>query len=165
MEEVFKWLLTVGSASVAAYVGSWLALGKAKKEKVWLQKQEAYLNIIEALHNTIIWADEEYAVNFPYPLPTVSKEKLHELRSNQDRAMEVLRKHVHLGELVVSKSASDKLETMLSEYYGEEFRFYDDPSLHDNQSDEASKHYQKLRELAEQHIKEIKDIAKSDLGL
>jgi len=64
MDEGIKWLLTLASASFAAYLGSLFALKRSKNEKLWIQKQEAYLSIIESLHNIIIWADEEYALHF-----------------------------------------------------------------------------------------------------
>jgi len=165
VDEIGKWLLTVASASLAAYLGSLLALGKAKKEKLWLQKQEAYLSIIDALHNIIIWADEEYASNFPNPLPTVGKDKLNELRRSQQKSLDVLRKHVHLGGLVVSGSASSKLEELLSAYFDEEFRFFDGSYYEHEAAEKISDHYLNLRTIAKKHIEEVKGIAKQDLGL
>lgn len=165
MEELVKWTLTVGAASIAAYVGSLLALGKAKKEKLWIQKQEAYLSIIGALHNLIIWADEEYSANFPVPLPTVGNEKLEELRRERIKALDVLRKHVHLGGLVVSKDASAKLDVILTEYFGEESDFFQEDFPEDEHSDEVSEHYSRLRQIVDRHIEDVKRIAKEDLGL
>lgn len=165
MDEIIKWILTIVSASFAAYIGSLLALGKAKKEKIWLQKQKSYLSIVESLHNIIIWADEEYSSNFPTPLPTVGKEKIDELRRNQQTSLDILRKHVHLGGLVVSRDASSKLEKLLSEHFGEEYRFFDDPYYEHEAAEKISDHYLNIRKIAEKYIAEVKVIAQDDLGI
>jgi hypothetical protein len=164
LDEILKWFFTIISASFAAYFGSLFALGKTKKEKLWLQKREAYLSIIESLHNIIIWADEEYSSNFPFPLPTVEKDKLDELRRNQQTSLDILRKHVHLGGLVVSRNASSKLEELLSEYFSEEFRFFDDIPHHEHEAAEMiSNHYLNIRKIVENHIEQVKVIAQNDL--
>lgn len=164
MDEVIKWLLTVASASFAAYIGSLFALKRSKNEKLWVQKQEAYLSIIESIHNIIIWADEEYAEHFPIPLPSVSKKKLEELRISKKAAIDSLRKHVHLGGLIVSLEASKQLDKLLSEYYSTEFAIFDEPH-YEVPSDDISKLYSKIRELAEKNVEEVKALAKKDLNI
>lgn len=164
MDEGIKWLLTLASASFAAYLGSLFALKRSKNEKLWIQKQGAYLNIIESLHNIIIWSDEEYALHFPMPLPSVSKKKLDELRINQRVAIDSLRKHVHLGGLIVSLDASKQLDELLSEYYSAEFAIFDEPH-YEGPSDDISKLYSKIREIAEKNIEKVKTLAKKDLNL
>lgn len=167
--QIADWLFTVAAASVAAYVGSMFALGKEKKEKIWTQKQEAYLNIIDALHNLIIWTEEEYSVNFPTPLPNSGKEKINEFRIDKDKSIQILKKHVHRSNLILSKTASEKLESILAEYFQEDDNFFFDYHRYENppygKTIEISEHYSRLREIIQKHISGVIEIAKTDLEI
>ena len=162
-EELVKWLLTIISASLAAYVGSILALSKSKKITIWQKKQNAYLKIIESLHNILVYAEEESSSYLPVPSGNENISK--KLKTRKEISLDVLRKYVHLGCLVVSKDASLKLEQLLSELYDEEFRFYEVP-FHDHKAAEKiSDHNFKIRKIVEKHIIELKGIASKDLKI
>jgi hypothetical protein len=45
---------------LAAFIGSFLALRKYKKEKIWQEKYNAYKEILAAIQNMKHWADETY---------------------------------------------------------------------------------------------------------
>lgn len=168
-DEIWKWLLTILSATLAAYLGSIFALRKTKIEKLWLQKQEAYLNIIDSIYNIIQWADEEYIASFPYPIPfpSAGKEGRKELRIKQKISLDTLRKHVHLGGLIVSKEMSSKLEALLKEYDNQISELIDEPYEDGNaQSMEMiSEHYTNISEITAKYINEVRELAKKDLGL
>lgn len=169
MDEILKWLFTIISVTIAAYLGSFFALRKTKIEKVWLKKQEAYLNIIESIYNISQWADEEYLTSFPYPIPfpSVGKEGRNELRIKHKISLDTLRKHVHLGGLIVSKEISLKLEDLLKEYDNQISELIDEPYEDGNvQSMEMiSEHYTKISKITVKYINEVRELAKKDLGV
>lgn len=168
INSVPTWVYTLVTATFAAYIGSYFALKKSKYEKVWFQKQEAYLSIIESLHNITIWADKKYVEAFPYPVPfpSAGKEELIELQAKQKLSLDILRKHVHLGGLVVSKGASKKLEELLKEYDSEVSDAIEQPFQGDiDTMVELAEHYTRLEIITRKYIDEVRNIAKKDLKL
>jgi hypothetical protein len=59
-QSLLSWLSSFAAQLLAAFIGSFLALRKYKKETIWQEKYNAYKEILAAIQNMKHWADETY---------------------------------------------------------------------------------------------------------
>ncbi len=151
------------STFLGAYLAYILSLTKGKKEKIWLRKHEAYMEIIDSLHEVYIWGLQKEAALMPN-FGSRSSEQLKELSISKDKALDILSKYSHVGILIISEGASKMLEETLKEYYSNEIYYNAEIAI---QGDfwEKAEYYGKLHESFRHTISRIKDIARSELGI
>jgi uncharacterized membrane protein YraQ (UPF0718 family) len=160
--DVLKWLFSLITAIVAAFLGSTLALRKTKTERRWQAKYDAYQKILAAVESMRYWAEESYASNLL--LPSVSSEKLSELRDGYHEAKRELWSYVHIGELIVCIASRELLEDLLVEIAREEFRFEDD-SIDDSEFPAALAHHcDQIRTAITKALPKLLELAKADIG-
>ena len=160
--EVAKWLLSLVTAIVAAFVGSTLALRKTKTERRWQAKYDAYQQILAAVEAMRYWAEECYASNLL--LPAVSGEKLSELSNRYQEAKRELWGYVHVGELIISSASRQLLEEVLVEIGRQEFRFEDD-SVDDAEIPAALAHHcDDIRTAVAKALPKLLQLARADIG-
>lgn len=58
--EVPAWLISFFTALIADFFGSYIAIKKFKKEKIWQEKYQSYQEILSALEAILLWSNETY---------------------------------------------------------------------------------------------------------
>ncbi len=159
--EFLKWIFTVLTAAIAAFLGAYVGLGKYKREKAWDAKNQAYQNILNALNEIRFWANENYSQSLC--LPTTNSKTSEELYKSYANAKEQLEKYVYIGELIISTKAKELLETLLQELSSEDFRFEDEGIDESNADREMATHCEKIRKIVETHLPHLVSLARADL--
>jgi hypothetical protein len=149
-------------AVIAAFVAAFLATRRTKSETRWRAKFDAYARVLGAVEDMRFWAEETYASNLL--LPTVGSDELKAATRRYDEAKRVLWSYVHVGVLVISDEAREKLDEMLSSIAREEIRFDMDAGNEDDYSADLANHCDNVRNLVATHLPGIVTTAKHDLG-
>ena len=107
MEYLSKILVPLLIGFVSAYFGSYLAVRKFKKEKLWERRERAYTEIIDALYAMLQHCEihkEDYGQGTGY-----SKEKELEFRDAYSAAHWKIKKTTDIGAFVISNEAHKAL--------------------------------------------------------
>lgn len=163
MDSVTTILISLCSTFFGALFVYLFSFPKEKKEKIWLRKHDAYTEIIDSLHEVYIWALEEAAARYPN-LASRSSEQLKELSLKKDKALDILSKYSHVGVLIISNKASERLKEVLEKYSSERSFYINEIAMQEDSLRQAD-HYNDIQKLFSNTISCIKDIAQEDLGI
>jgi len=156
-----EWFASLFSVLLAAFAGSWLALRKTKRERVWEARYEAYRQILSAIHDMRYWAEEAYSANLC--LPSVGSEKLRSLAARFDEAKHELSSFVHVGELLIAERSREALEDLVTAISKEEFEFGDDPVSEADFPNRYTDHCDRIRSIVSERLPGILELAKADI--
>jgi hypothetical protein len=161
--EVARWVLSIVTALVAAFVGTTLAVRRTKRERRWQATYDAYQQILSSVEDIRFWAEETYASNMMLPSP--GTDALRAASSRFDEAKRRLSGFVHVGELVINGESRAMLEALLHEIASEEFRFEAD---NDNAAEvdfpsALANHCDLVRKLVNDRLPAILQAARADL--
>jgi hypothetical protein len=154
-------LKSFGEPLLAALLVAFLAFRRTKSETKWRAKHDAYQRILSSVEDIRYWAEETYADALM--LPSIGQQRLLAAADSYEEAKRVLWSHVYVGGLVVCEAARLRLDKMLSEIAGEEFEFQENPGDPDDFTRGLAAHCDKVRNIANEHIPHILELAKGDL--
>lgn len=100
--EMSKYLAQIAAIFLAAYLGSFLALKKFKKEKLWDERKAIYKEVIEAFEELKMWSEYMQASHCCEPTINVNFEFYEALR--------VISKRSAIGGLFLSEEFQKVLE-------------------------------------------------------
>jgi hypothetical protein len=107
-----EYLIRITTAVVVAIISAWitvkLSLRRFRSEKWWELKVQTYQNVIEALHNSKLFADEHLEAG--YNFREVSDERDKELRQKAKAGHEELGKIMDIGAFMLSEEATARLQ-------------------------------------------------------
>ena len=158
-EKLFTIASSFLSALVAAFLASFLALRKFKKERLWQEKYEAYKEILNSIHEMRFWASENYASSLC--LPTVGKSE--ETWQTYSLAKKTLLKHIQSGQLLISDAVTEKLQALVSEIWNQEHNFLETGTDEHNYHHELAEHAEKIEKIIDTHLAGIVQLSKDDL--
>lgn len=107
MEELAKYTAPIFVGFISAYFGSLLAIGKFKKEKLWERREQAYVEIIDALYDLLQHCEihkEDFGQGTGY---SEAKEK--EFGERYNKAFWKIKKATDIGAFVISNEAHEVL--------------------------------------------------------
>ena len=107
MEEFAKYTASILVGFISAYFGSLLAIVQFKKEKLWLRRKQAYVDIIDALYDLLQHCQihkEDYGQGTGY-----SEEKENEFKERYNKAFWKIKKATDIGAFVISNEAHEVL--------------------------------------------------------
>lgn len=102
IDEMSKYLAQISAIFLAAYLGSFLALKKFKKEKLWDERKAIYKEVIEAFEELKMWSEYMQASHCCEPTINVNFEFYEALR--------VISKRSAIGGLFLSEKFQKVLE-------------------------------------------------------
>ena len=149
------------TALLAAFLGAYVALYKFKREKIWEKKYEAYQEILTALNNMLLWANETYSSSLC--LPTIAYKKREEVGEAHSEARQCILKYTTIGELLVSDEVVKILEEINQALWDEDFRFDDTGMDESNYNEELAKHAENVTKTLSDRTKKLVTLAKKDL--
>lgn len=160
-QSIVSWLTSFATALFAAFIGSYLALRKFKKEKIWQEKYNAYHEILSAIQNMKHWATETYSSCLC--LPTIANSKGQEFHRGYAEARRCIAKHIDIGKLLISEEVANKLDELNQLLWKEDFRFGDEGIDDSNYHHELSEHAGNLLKIIDDRLEEIIKLAKKEL--
>lgn len=155
-------VLQILTAFLAAYFGAYLALNRFKKERQWQERYSAYIEIVNAISDLMVWATETYSRC--KLLPSLDPGKHQDFYSGYENARLCLRRYSQSGKLVISSDVIAELEQLDTQLWSLEFDFENsagDPQEYENL---LSSHTKDVRDIADEFLKKIIPLAKKDLG-
>ncbi|MFL5579166.1 MAG: hypothetical protein ACJ8AO_02250 [Gemmatimonadaceae bacterium] len=159
--EFLRWIASLGTALLAAFVATALTLRRTKSERRWQAKYEAYQRILGAVEDVRYWAESTYADTLM--LPSLSQAKLTEASGRFEEAKRALSSFVHIGELVISADALELLDRIRGEISSEEFRYEDDRGGDDSPDHDLAEHCDKIRRIVEGYLPRLLSLARDDI--
>ena len=160
-QSLVSWATSFATALLAAFIGSYFALRKYKKEKIWQEKYNAYQEILAAIQNMKYWADETYSSCLC--LPTIGGHEGKEFHRGYAEARKCIAKYTDIGKLIISDDVAHRLDEMNSLLWAEDFRFEGEGTDDSNYHDELSKHAENIRRILDERMEGILNSAKKDL--
>jgi hypothetical protein len=145
----------------AAFIGSYLALRKFKKEKIWQEKYSAYQEILGAIQNMKHWADETYSSCLC--LPTIGGSEGKEFHRGYAEARKCISKYIDIGKLLISDEVANKLDEMNQLLWEEDFRFGDEGMDDSNYHHELSEHAGNILRIINDRLEDIIKFSRKDL--
>lgn len=156
------WLISIVTAFFAAYAGAFLALRRYKHERRRQEKFEAYKEIIDALSDLILWANETY--NESRLLPSLNLEVSERFSRGYSSARVCLSKYTDTGKLIVSEEVLDQLNELNNLLWQSDFNFEESSSTFDTYEDSIGYHAKQIKEACEEKLEMIIILAKRDLN-
>ena len=105
-------ILAIIAAIVIAAISSWitvnLSLRRYHSERWWDRKADAYMAVIEALHHSKAYSDEN--LNAEMRKREISKERDKELRTRTRKANDEIQKAMDMGSFLLSEEAMERLK-------------------------------------------------------
>jgi hypothetical protein len=150
--------------TIAAYIGSFIAVRQYRAEKRWDAKHSAYQEILTDVNAIHRWADENYAAHVPC-LPSISRDHLSELSKQFEIARDRLWQHVNIGELAICSRSVTLLRELMQEFENERFNFEQEGIDDSNFAQEFSAHCAKIRSAISNRLPSLIRSAKKDLKL
>lgn len=152
-----KVLIPLVSSFIGAILGSYFALSKFKKEKIWDEKRELYSKVIIALEDISYWAEQTRAKHCcEYSNSTLS---------NVNESLREIQKLSVSGRLVMNQRFHDLLVQVNNELNKECFNAHENwQENSDNPySDFNFRHAVSVKEIISGYLPKLIDIAKSEL--
>ena len=109
--DVENFISTIIIGFLAAILGSWVALRKFKKEKLWERKEKSYSEIIDALY-ALLQHCEVHKEDFGQGTG-LSEDRERELAINYNQAFWKIKKVTDIGAFVISAKAHKVLVTLM----------------------------------------------------
>jgi hypothetical protein len=166
LENIFtpSWLSSFLLALFAAFLGSFIALKKYKKEKIWQEKYLAYQEILAAIEAMKLWADETYC-EFKM-IPQIGYNSQNDKFTSFSEALRCIAKWSCIGKLIISNGVVAILEKLEQEIRQEEFRYLEDRVHREGNGycEEMAQHAQKINEIIAKYLPDAIKMAKKDLG-
>lgn len=156
-----SFLTTFATVLFAAYIGSYLALGKYKKEKVWQEKYNAYQDILNSINKMLHWADEISASHQCLPVIGGTSEK--ELYQDYRDARKCISKYINVGKLLISNEVADKLSETDQLLWEEYFRFDNEGIDESNYNEKLAYHAEYIKIIINGRLEDIIKLCKKDL--
>jgi len=160
-QSLLSWLSSFAVQLLAAFIGSFLALRKYKKETIWQEKYKAYQEILAAIQNMKHWAEETYSSCLC--LPTIGGIEVNEFHRGYAEARRCVSKFIDIGKLVISDEVANKLNEMNRLLWEEDFRFGGEGIDDGNYHDELSRHAENIRNIIDGRLEEVIALSKRDL--
>jgi len=155
-------LISFGITLIAAFLGSYLAFRKYKKEKIWQEKYNAYQEILSSIFNIRYWAEETNSSCLG--LPTISNTNAKEFHQRYIYARECISKQISIGKLIINNKVAIKLEEINQLLWEEDFTFENDTGIDDsNYREELDNHTTKIQRIIDERLEEIITLSKRDL--
>lgn len=158
------------ATAIGSYLGSRFALRNFKKEKIWINRRDSYIEAIQAMDIMRELANRKAYKYDPNHAGMFTEGEIAEAKLNTYQAIEKLKKLQFLGGIVISEEASREISGLLSDFeyqlrnskeirYGEAIGI-DDPRVH---ADMSTKFYRSLEDLVERYMKAFRLLAKNHL--
>jgi hypothetical protein len=103
----------LASGGLSAWITYQLAFRRFRAEKWWERRADAYSGIVEALHNSLIFADTH--INYMQKGSEVPPEKDAALRKAAQAGHDEILRAVNVGKLFLSSAALNRLTRFLEE--------------------------------------------------
>lgn len=107
LEDLYKYIAAIIIGFVSAYCGSFFAVKKFKKEKLWERKEKAYTEIINALYDMLQHCEirkEDYGQG-----TGLNEKRETEIRNAYNTSYWKIKKATDIGAFVISKKAHSVL--------------------------------------------------------
>ncbi|MEX2474471.1 hypothetical protein [Marinobacter sp.] len=98
-------------AVVASFLSAWLTLRRFRTERWWERKAEAYINLVEALHEMSLVPSEEIAAGAGHRKELAEDEKA-ELWENFERAKKKVWKIADSSDFIISSDVLEVIQEM-----------------------------------------------------
>ncbi|MGI8546805.1 MAG: hypothetical protein ACR2M1_05640 [Gemmatimonadaceae bacterium] len=159
--EGLKAFVTLAAVVAGALLAMLFGVRRTKAERRWNAKYDAYQQIFAALEDVRFWAAETIAdIHF---LPTIGEVSIQALGRKYYEAQRTLSSHVHVGRLIISAEARERLDEFVQELWREEYRYREDSGEDDDHFALLSDHAHKVQALVEEHAPIIENAARRDL--
>ncbi len=116
---VIEFIKTFATTLLAAFIGSYLAFSKYKKEKIWQEKYNSYQEIFNSIFDMKLWASEVYCSCLC--LPTISGRNDKQLYQEYVAARKCISKYISTGKLIISDDVAIKLDELNMKLWEEDF--------------------------------------------
>lgn len=154
-------ILPVITTIIGAFIGSYLAFGKYKREMKWKVKYDAYREILESIDNMIQWANETYSSCLCLPIIGGIEEK--EFYNHYANSRKCISRYINIGKLVINSKAAQLLDEINKSLVDEDFFFEFQGMDETNYSKELSIYAERIRSILDSKLEELITIAKQDL--
>ncbi len=159
MVDIAAWITALATAITSAVIGFLLAVKKYRHEQLWQEKYRSYIEIISALEELSLWANETYSSN--KLLPAIGAlEGLSFVGARR-----AIYRQSRIGGLLISEEVLSELHTLENELWSEDFRADDDRYYYDEngRAEHMAEHAEKVSRIVAPRLSKVIQLARKDL--
>jgi hypothetical protein len=151
--------------AIAAVSGSWFAMRKFKRERIWQEKYVAYQRVLESIEAIRYWGDE--MSSGVHMLPTIDWFNGKDAKDFYAEAKREIAKQTLIGTILLSEEFVAELSALQTDLFRQTYQASEAMHMYGDERDAEvafGDHASKIQSIADKYLPKLIELARRDVG-